>query len=309
MAEYLLDKQDQHIVTYHEVNESSDKLVICFSPNGPKMLKSKGFASAFCEKKGWNYIYAGCANQTFFDSLKVDNLCRIAAPFTDGRDVVTYGSNAGGFAALWFGSFLNARILSASPRNFLHELIVPSQSNNPAAPMNVWLTDAPKGKNTPVILYDSTQRIDRIMVHDWALPAYQDATVIEIINGGHHTLERMKNAGVLSKFLTSFINDNHVEIKDTYFPEGSLGWNQDMAALLLRQKKYTEARDLLCQYATKTPEHMNTIFSQLVSATVNEPSSEAVSIIRTALGRLDQKKQKLSGKTVGYLRHLKILTD
>ena len=108
MNTYELESTDLHRITYHEINPSSSKLVICFAYQGGG-LGTKGFGSALCEQNNWNYVYVGKKKQTKFRSLSIDRLFELIYPFSTGIDIVAYGASAGGYAALYFGGALDGR--------------------------------------------------------------------------------------------------------------------------------------------------------------------------------------------------------
>lgn len=297
MKSIELDKSETHRITYHEHDPSSDRIVLCFGFDGHGNMGPRGFGSDFCDRNGWNHVYIGPSKGTYFRDLPADRFMEKLQDVLSNRTSVAYGTSLGGFAALWYGSHANARILASSPRNPGHGLINAGPSGKLPAPLNGMLADAPRAAANPVVIYDRTQRKDHIMVKHWLQPAYPDAQIIHIPNSGHQAMDRLKQAGVLSRFVRAFVQGEPLEAKDTYFLEGTLGWHQDMAALMLQRKQFSEAREMLWAAVQRTPEMAGPLMQWLIVATAASPSPSVERHIAAAVAAGSIAPQRFRGQT------------
>ncbi|MTH80345.1 hypothetical protein [Paracoccus aestuariivivens] len=216
MPEMQLNVSDFHKITYHKFRSDCDKLVVCFSPQGGGM-GSKGFGYNVCEKNGWDYIFVGKARHTNYVSLDPQEFKESISPVIEGRDVIAYGTSAGGNAALFYGGVIGARILSASPRDGRSKLGY----------------TIPKSKTVksffpPMIVYDFLQPRDSRTVAEWTDSIYRNSILINVPNSGHKSLARLNQAGTLSYLLKSFILGS-VDPRLLRFAEGSVERKYDDA--------------------------------------------------------------------------------
>lgn len=225
MKSYTIEKADCHLITYHEVNSSDHRIVITFATHGGG-LSAKGFGTDLCIRNGWNTVYIGKALKTRFRSLPGEHLSRVLKPYVSGRETITYGASAGGYAALYYGGFLKARILAGSPRNSQH----PIHQKNPEEFYHIVnLYDAPLSPHQPTIIYDRGERRDHRTVVEWILPAYPDAQIINVVNAGHFALERLRDAGVLSRLVRTFVDGGSLSNFNYTFPVGTVDYEVDEA--------------------------------------------------------------------------------
>ena len=246
-----IDSSDEHRITYHEFNPQSEKIIICFARQGGGMGRS-GFGGDFCKKNGWNYIYVGKLKHTRFRSLSIDRFRDKISPYIEGRDTICYGPSAGGYAALYFGGIINARILAASPRNSQHPINQglknwnhPENKESAQFYHAAQLKDVPRSKHSPTVIYDFLASKDHRFVRDWAMPAYDDLIAINVPNSGHRTLDRLKELKTLSTMVRSFVNDGKVDEDNIRAAEGSLDRQLDDAVIAYVEKKYAVAAALL----------------------------------------------------------------
>lgn len=255
MTERELDVSDNHRITLHTFDPRSDKLLICFAPQGGGMGET-GFGTALCRKHGWNHIYVGKGQQSKYRSLSIERFFDVVAPVTSGMDVMTYGSSAGGYAALYFGGSVDARILAACPRNSQHpnnyrraterrlgadEMAQMAKRFYHTADLN----EVPLSKHQPIIVYDRRQPKDHRMVQKWALSAYPGAEIINVPNSGHKPLERLRMTGGLSYLLKSFVSNEPICRDQLKHPIGSQPRILDDAVLAHESGDYEAAADLL----------------------------------------------------------------
>lgn len=215
-----------------------------------------GFGTAFCQKNGWNHLYVGHTPQSRYQSLSFERFQEAVSPHTEGRDVITYGPSAGGYAALYFGGAVNARILAASPRNTYHPIRTNAwkweEEDKPTDPDGKFthsarLKDLPRSSHAPTILYDPRDGRDSALVNRWALSAYPDAKLIHLPNSGHKSLDYLSKIGSLSYFLRSFVEQTPLDPERLLAPKGTLERTLQDGATAYESKDYDRAAELLSQ--------------------------------------------------------------
>ncbi|WP_147407664.1 alpha/beta fold hydrolase [Pseudooceanicola algae] len=305
MSVYELDLGDEHRITFHENDPTCSKIIVCFAPQGGGM-GPVGFGASVCIKNGWNYIYVGKAQQTKFRSLSLETFYDAVARVVDGKDVVSYGSSAGGYAALYYGGAIDARILSACPRNSQHPLHYRPATIKRLGAEKINelkrgfyhtpdLKDCPISKFSPTIVYDERQPKDRKTVEKWVLPAYPDATLINIPNSGHKPLEMLKQAGSLTYLLNSFVAGESIENDRLRFPEGTLNRQLDDGVLAFNASDFTRAGHLLnVEMATLRKKKL---FSVYLDSVVQSGAPELVQSLKERVDAGDVMIEALSPRS------------
>ncbi|MBW7057324.1 hypothetical protein KY389_11570 [Paracoccus bogoriensis] len=248
-----LDVCDDHRLALHEINPGSDKLLICFSRKGGGMGQS-GFGTEFCKKNGWNHLYVGHTPRSRYQSLSFERFQDCVFPVLEGRDVITYGPSAGGYAALYFGGAVDARILAASPRNTYHPIRTNAwawedgeqpESSDGRFRHRARLKDLPRSSHAPTILYDPRDGRDSALVKRWALPAYPDAKLMHVPNSGHRSLDYLSRIGSLSYFVRSFVEQTPIDPERLLAPKGTIERALQDGATAYEAQDYDRAAVLL----------------------------------------------------------------
>lgn len=216
-----IDIGENHRITLHLFNPNSDKILICFPPRGGGRMAKRGFGTLLCEKYAWNQIYVDKTRHSEFRHLSLSKFYDAVSPYLRGMDVISYGSSIGGYAALYFGGTINARILAASPRNSSHPILSGNLDNTDNFNHIKYLSEVPASSHSPYILYDTRQAKDHRMVENWVLPAYPTAKIIDIPNSGHRSLEKLKKSGTLSTMIKSFVEAKFIDRVDIEPKEGT----------------------------------------------------------------------------------------
>lgn len=218
-------------------------------------MAEEGFGTGFCRARGWNHVYVAKRPDSRFRSLAPERLAQLLRPIIEGREVYTYGSSAGGYAALYYGGVLNARILAVSPRNTQHPLYrIPPGMREAARRLregfyhHLTLAEMPLSVHRPTILVDPRQRLDMKMLNEWVLPAYPQARITHVRNGGHEVLLRLSAAGVLQPVIEGFFRDDQLTIPAPLFPEGTPQRAMDDAIALIEAGRLAEAALLMTRH-------------------------------------------------------------
>lgn len=110
-------------VTLHQGQQPSELLLITFGGTDTK-LTGQGFGTDFALKNGYDTIYVAQKPGSQYQHLSAQAFCEAVDPLIHNyRRVVTYGASLGGYAALYYGSSINTKVIAASPKNSAHPFL------------------------------------------------------------------------------------------------------------------------------------------------------------------------------------------
>ncbi|WP_347137549.1 hypothetical protein [Paracoccus sp. SSK6] len=201
-----LARSDDYQITLHKPDgPDGDPVVVTFG-GMPSGLAPGGFGTRFCLGQGWTTIYVAQRALSQYQGLDLAAFRAAVAPVVDGRDVVCYGSSLGGYAALYYGGTINARIVAAAPRLPAWPPITTPQMSIPL--VHEPLHDVPRSRSAPVVIYDPRVAHDRTTVERMVKPAYPDVRLVELPHFGHTVLAAIAAAGALPTFMAALIRDD-----------------------------------------------------------------------------------------------------
>ena len=209
-------ESDNFKITYNQFNESSDTTVVSFG-HIRSDIESSGFGTDLCRNLGFNNIYVAQRIGTQYQGLDIDTFYKETSPYLCGKKTYSYGSSLGGYAALYFGGCIDAKIIASAPINHAHKSISDPEFKS-LVYNHVDIRENRLSKLSPIILFDPHQQLDVKFITQCVRPAYPDATYISYPFAGHTILETMKENGVLSKFVRGIFFDGSIE---------NLGMKQD----------------------------------------------------------------------------------
>jgi|GEM_PF-1574124 len=166
-------------------------------------IDTPAFGFPFISQQGWDHIHVAQAAKTQYQGLTAEQLAQTLAPWLHGRDVWTYGSSLGGYAAIYYATALGARAIASSPSLPAHvQSIRFPRDKVPIAhtPLERFTT-----AQTCYIFYDPEDAPDRLFVRELVLPACTDAVVVELPYAGHQALRQLASAGLLKDTLIHII--------------------------------------------------------------------------------------------------------
>ncbi len=240
---------DRYAIFHHGGKNRDDrtgtKLCICFGPRSSG-LEANGFGVDFMQSLGIECVYVAQRKQSMYQGLSFEEFSQVLAPLAEGRQVYTYGSSVGAYAALYFAGAVNAKPIMASPRCPGHPQCAPRRFKHIPFHHVRDLVDLPRTDRTPLILWDPYVGVDSTFTQRWALPVYPQSDCVHVPGGGHLTLRHMKRQGVLSVFMKSVFLEGIVpktQITDT----GSAHSLHMDALKHLRKGDSKTAKDLLHQ--------------------------------------------------------------
>lgn len=226
----LADTVDYRIV-YHDIGVKSTVISFAYWNLG---IADEGFGTEFCLKNGYNNIYVSGKNDDWFQSLSAEEFCSSVNNIIEDQTVITYGVSLGGYAAIYYGSFVNALIVAASPRNFFHPITAGNSDNF----KHQSFSDIPNPTNSPIVILDPFDDIDHKFYTEAIIPGFDKVKSILIENAGHETLASLANARVLKSFI--------IDLFDGKIPKVSIG-NNNKAEYL---KRVTSAK--VCEKSADT---------------------------------------------------------
>lgn len=219
----VLSASPLHRVVHHPHPDGpTERLVVTFAPK-TDALADEGFGTRLALKRGHDTVYVGSHRNTYHQGIGLKELVDLILPIAGGREVIAYGGSAGGYAALYFGGALNARILAIAPRNDLHPLCSTIPGRFKHLPN---LEDVPTSSHQPVVFYDPKQPKDARLAHKWVRPAYPDADLRPVFGVGHNVIGGLSKANVLAPLATGFfkgIAPGPIQIWDRTSPHWHAG--------------------------------------------------------------------------------------
>ncbi|MGM0831826.1 MAG: hypothetical protein ACQEUK_03240 [Pseudomonadota bacterium] len=115
MSEVIYKSEDYYVTIHHPLEVFNNVIVVAFDIIFGS-YSEKGFGVDFCLANNIPIIFVSHKDETFFQGLSKKKLAEVLEPYLAEKDVVTYGSSLGGYAAIYYADALNARAFAISPR-------------------------------------------------------------------------------------------------------------------------------------------------------------------------------------------------
>lgn len=237
---YTLADAPGYLITYHKNSIPNKKVVISFG-GLPSGKTPTGFGSNFIQKLGYDHIYVAQAPGSQYQDLPLSDFVEAVEPHLKDKEVFTYGSSLGAYAAIYYGGAINASIIASAPKNSAHPTMLKKRFSHIEF-KHKELVHEPKAQTPPLILYDPLRSEETQFIQKWALPAYPNAYLIKAPYAGHLVLQAMQESGTLKDFITSYIEDQRIRplrLKK----EGSYTWHREKGHKLRSQRHLTEAKE------------------------------------------------------------------
>lgn len=233
-----IKETSEYKIVYHEFNEHSETIIVSFDHIWSD-IRDAGFGTDLCRNLGVNNIYVSQKAGSQYQGLSLEDFKDAVFPYCSNRKVYSYGSSLGGYAAIYFGGTINAKIISVAPINHAHPCISSHDFKN-LEYKHLEINCSPKSNLSPIVLFDPHQHNDLKFIHSTIIPAYPDAAYISYPFSGHTILETMKENGVLSNFIKRLIVDNVIE--NIYLQkEGCAIYHAELGRKHRYDENYTEA--------------------------------------------------------------------
>lgn len=202
--------ESQSIIVEHYFNNSNVTFVV-FNQAGTS-LNSKVFGLDYLMCKGFNVIGVK-QNGDCYQSLNEELFRGIIEPYATTK-MIYYGSSLGGYAALYYGTFMDSFIISVSP-------LVPIEDNvlkiNNRVPRGFTfkhneLFSFKRTSKRSVIFLDPHQNADLYFYHRYIEKTYSLEFVNLIPFSGHAALYHLNHTKQLNNIIESFVLDIEFKI-------------------------------------------------------------------------------------------------
>lgn len=208
MKKILADRPDYRVTLHQAGPAPAERLVITFGGQ-PSGIRDDGFGTDFCLRQGWDTIYVAQRHGTQYQGLSLAAFADAVGPVCQGRDVVTYGPSLGGYAALYYGGVIDARIIAAAPMlpawpAFGHKAYRDLDLTHHD------LADGPRARRAPTVILDPRLRNDARILAEMVRPAYPDVRVVEVPHAGHAVLIPLQRARVLGPLIVTLIEQDQI---------------------------------------------------------------------------------------------------
>lgn len=205
-------------ITHYIPNKKiSNTVVICFDEIAGG-LKKKGFGINFFMSNNIEAFFVSHSSRSFYQNLSEVELQNILMPHLENKKVFTYGASLGGYAAIYYGSSLNAKPIAFSPRCSIDPVYKDAQAFGVEF-KHLPLSEKSLGEfEKPIIVIDRNVKKDRLFFEKRIFPLYGN-NVIEVAmdNASHFTAAVMNEMGVLKDFVLSILESgNPPELNFTY---------------------------------------------------------------------------------------------
>ena len=229
----IIAGSDDYQITFHAASDTpSETLVITFA-GLPTGLESQGFGTDFCLVHGYDTIFTAQRIGTQYQGLSLEDFVAAVTPkIAQYKAVVCYGPSLGGYASLYYGGSINARIIVAGP------LLPawPHLKNRKCADLVIThrpLTDVPKSEHLPVVIYDPMFVSDKKNIEMMVEPVYPNIRKVEVPYSGHPVLVSLAKARILRPLILHFFETG--EVLDFERPaEGTAIWHRERARSFMK---------------------------------------------------------------------------
>lgn len=266
MNQTVIAREKDYWITVNRAGEAPSRQVVITFGGQPSDLEAEGFGTVFLRRQGIDSIHVAQAHGTQYQGLSLDTFRDRVAPLVAGyEDVLTYGSSLGGYAALYYGGVVNARIIAAAPMFPAW----PPLRNRAFAGFTVThadLWEVPRSRHAPAVILDPAKAADVRVLDEMVRRSYPDLRSVEVPFGGHQVLIALERARLLKPLILGLIERD--EVTDFAPPaEGTAIWHGERG-LSLRNADPAEAlRELETSLSIKSSKrYFNEMVKLLIRA-------------------------------------------
>ena len=260
-----LARDENFEITLHRCRDpKTNKLAITFGGQ-PSDLSSRGFGTDFLLSLGLDTIYVAQKFGTQYQGCSIDQFRDSVLPLAgEWDDVICYGSSLGGYAALYYGGVVNARIIAAAPMlPAWPPLKLPAYVDHPITHSE--LKDVPLSIHDPTVFYDPMVARDKFLVENMVEAAYPKFRAVPIPFAGHTVLVTLSQARLLRPIIENLIlNDELIAFEPP--AEGTAIWHGEKGSHLIKSDP-TAAKAHLKRSLEIRPSRR--IFNQLIQCLIN----------------------------------------
>lgn len=204
----IMRDQYGYRASYFKLPEAS-ALVVTFGYSGTGK-RSPAYAANFLVSNGFDVLHVAQAEGSGYQYLPEEDVHAVVQEVRAGRpyrEVFTYGSSLGGYAALYYAGAADAVAIAGSPRHIMHPSFrttkYPIFDERHLSMQDVQKTDKPA-----YILNDPHESMDARGMEMLFLPNLPNARVIDFPGYGHPVTTRMAQNRELKPLVLSILNGN-----------------------------------------------------------------------------------------------------
>ncbi|HCH27812.1 MULTISPECIES: polysaccharide deacetylase family protein [Psychrobacter] len=235
---YPIAESEGFLITYHKNKGNSNKVVLSFG-GLPSKKTQTGFGSSFIMSLGYDHIFVAQEALSQYQKLSLSDFVAAVKPYIKDKEAYTYGSSLGAYAAIYYGSAIDAHIIASAPKNSAHPSMRKNKFENVVFNHDE-LVNIPKSDKPPLILFDPYRDEERKYIENYVLPAYPKSKLIKLPFAGHTVLNTLKESGLLKNFVTTYI-EKGICLPLKINEEESYIWNGEKGRYFLRHSMYEEA--------------------------------------------------------------------
>lgn len=187
-------------------------LVVTFSSFGDNDPSAPGFGQDFLEKNGCFVVAVKKRADNWYRDISPELFAEILMPLRSGFErCFTYGASMGGYAALYFGSAIDAEPIAISPRNSVDpRFALPEFARfvNMSKQHHSELSHVANPAIRPRVVYDPKVKSDLAYIDREVRPAFPNGSYTGFPFSGHPSAEAMLNIGQLKPFVLGAL-DGH----------------------------------------------------------------------------------------------------
>lgn len=235
----VLADEPGHRITYWPSAEPSRILLIGFG--GPNSGDAeRGIGHKLAARRGYDYIFVSRAASSQYQDLSLDAFVEAVGPVAADHDrVATYGAAVGGYAAVYFGGAIGAKIIAASPRNLAHPS-VRGRRHRDLPFRHGDISEQPVSEHPPVVLCDPRRDDDVQFIEEHIRPVYPAGAYLQFPYTGRRILEVLRENGLADEFVASIIEEDTIPTVELP-TEGEPTYHAERGRHLAKRGEWTDA--------------------------------------------------------------------
>lgn len=239
----VLFDNNESSIEFYKRHEKVEQVCLTFdSINIQKVHEPFGFQFLKKEKLDVIALRRRRKNSYHQDLLVSEYYKIVNKPTGFYKRKIAYGFSLGGYTSLYYGSSVDADILSISPRNSTHPFYGINQENKELFKHEI--VQKRNGNITPIILYDPKNNVDKKYVEEELIVLYPNAKLVKCPYAGHRIAPYLLQIGALKDVVKSVIDDDEFPDLKLYNKRESSQYLRILSEICYMRDKYKLARDI-----------------------------------------------------------------
>ncbi len=247
----LAEKIGSYRFTYYKQKNNSEIIIFTFGTIRTD-FSSPAFGFPFLIAEGFDHVHVAQGLSQQYQELSLEDFATIAKPVCQGKRAYTYGSSLGGYAAIYFGSIIQACAIASSPTLPAHDMAKRFPKNK----INIQHIPIEKFKSDyrVYVFFDPNDVEDSKFLEERLVPACADLIKIPLPFSGHQSLRILGEVGLLKETIRRIILDfpDLLQFEEDVF-KNTFIYLEEYALYLERNGQYQQAIDIGCQCIAQKP--------------------------------------------------------